>query len=193
MLTAAAAGLVGLVVGLATGGRTVHVAEHRVRSWGLLVGAVTLQSVAQVGPDGLALAAYLVSYGLLGAFAVRNLHLVGIGLVATGLALNAGVMLVNGGMPVRPSAAEAAGVEALGAAHHLEGAGDVLMPLADVIPFGLTGEVLSFGDLVFAVGLADVVAHALRPRPQRSAHRRPRAGGSPGSGRRAQPVELSGL
>jgi hypothetical protein len=183
VLTVAAAAVVGVLVGRLTGGSTAHLAQQRVRSWGLVVGAAALQAGAHLSAfEGAAVAMVLASGVLLGVCAARNLHLVGMGLVLAGIALNTGVIALNGGMPVRASAADDAGVRAVGAAHHLERDDDFLMALADVIPFSPTGEVLSFGDLVLAVGLADLGARAMHPRPHRSALRRAPSG--PRHGRR---------
>jgi len=168
MVTAVVAALIGLVVGRATRGRFSAVAEHPVRTWPLLGGGAALQLVAHVGAERLAYPLVLLSYVALAAFAARNLHLVGMGLVLVAITVNGGVIALNHGMPVRPEAAADAGVRELGPAHHLERDSDRLLVLADVIPLRATGEVLSLGDLVFAVGLADVTARVLHPRPRRS-------------------------
>jgi hypothetical protein len=176
MITAALAVGAGLVIGLATGGRTANLGRHPMFGWPLLIVAFAAQSLAQVG--GLQRIAYplvLLSYVVLLVFAARNLHLVGMGVVLVGIALNAAVVLINHGMPVRPSAAAAAGIERLAAVHHTERESDTLLVLADVVPARAIGEVLSIGDLVLAVGLGNVVVRMTRPRAARSAGaRRPR-------------------
>jgi hypothetical protein len=76
-------------------------------------------------------------------------------------------------MPVREDAVvaaniaepgELAGVD-LGPKRHLADDSDRLMVLSDIIPVSFTREVLSFGDLVVSLGVADVVYHLLRRRP----------------------------
>ena len=178
MLTAATAAVAGLIVGRATGGRVSRVGEHPIRTWALLAAGAALQALAHVG--GLQRVAFLMvvaSYVALAAFAARNLHLVGMGLVLVAIVLNGVTIAVNHGMPVRAPAAEALGLRQLGPAHHLERGSDRLLVLADVIPLRITGEVLSFGDLVLAVGLADVVARVMQPRPSRSTLRGRRPSG----------------
>lgn len=164
----------GVAVGLATGGRPRFLAHRRLRLWGLLAAGVALQVLAP-SAGGATVGLLLASYGLLLAFAAANVVVVGMWLVATGIALNLAAIALNGGMPVRPSALVAAGLTepgradevALAAKHHLEGPSDRLVALGDVIPVRSLGEVVSFGDVVMAVGVADVVARLLAPPPGR--------------------------
>ena len=46
---------------------------------------------------------------------------------------------------------------------HLETEDDQLTFLGDIIPVPGAREVLSFGDLIMAVGVADVIVHLMRP------------------------------
>jgi hypothetical protein len=94
---------VGLVVGLVTGGRLGNVGWRRLHALPLLAAGAALQLVHSA-------AGLVLSYLCLGAFALANLPIVGMGVVTIGLALNALVVTVNGGMPVRRGALEAAGV-----------------------------------------------------------------------------------
>jgi hypothetical protein len=117
----------------------------------------------------------LAGYGCLLAFAALNHTLIGMGIVALGLAANALVIAANGAMPVRPSAVVAAhitdrpGLVRLnyGPLHHRESSGDRLRPLGDIIPVPRVHEVVSFGDLILAVGTADLMVHLLHPRHRR--------------------------
>jgi hypothetical protein len=126
---------------------------------------------------GWATACVVAGAALTLAAGIANLHLVGMPVVALGLLLNTVVLVANGAMPVRPEAlAAAAGTTVdevaardLGARHRLEATGDRLTFLGDVVPVRPLGEVVSFGDLIVAVGLTDVVYRLVRP-----AHRRPR-------------------
>jgi hypothetical protein len=47
--------------------------------------------------------------------------------------------------------------------HHLETPDDDLMVLADIIPVKPLHQVLSFGDLILSVGVADLLVHLLLP------------------------------
>src|SRR5438270_8929182 len=92
---------VGLLVGLATGGRLQHLGERQFHWWGLLVAGVVLQLpfLDRLGFGGL-----LASYCFLLGFAIANLRLVGMVLVVIGIAMNILVIAVNQGMPVRRDA-----------------------------------------------------------------------------------------
>jgi len=158
--------LVGGLIGLCSGGRPRYIAQHPVQAWWLLLLGVVLQLAAarlDLGSTGVEHAAVLAGYVCLLWFAALNRSLVGMGIVAVGLAANALVIGINGGMPVRPAALEVAHVD-YGRLHHPEGPGDRLSWLGDVIPARRLHLVVSFGDLILAVGVADVVAHVLHRR-----------------------------
>jgi hypothetical protein len=162
----------GLLLGLAAGGRPRFVADHPIHGMALLVAGLLLQVLgALVNLGGAANAAILGSYALLVAFAVVNVRLVGMAIVTLGLAANFVVIAVNGGMPVRAGAIISAGASAAqvphlhyGSKRHLERPSDRITFLADVVPVAPLHEVVSFGDLVMAVGVADVIFHLLQPR-----------------------------
>lgn len=162
---------VGLVLGLALGGRPAHAALRPVQGLGALLAAVLLQVLAGIGALGSSaqLACVIASYVLLLGFGLRNVRLVGMPVVLVGLLLNLLVITVNGGMPVRAEALrrvdadlDVATVE-LGAKRQLEDEGTRLAVLGDIVPVPPIGQVLSFGDLVLAVGLADVTFRLLKP------------------------------
>jgi hypothetical protein len=163
-MTVLAAIAVGIAIGLLTGGRLREVGRSRVRSvWLLLVG-VGMQFAS---PPAL----LLVSYAFLGAFAVRNVSRTGMGVILLGLALNAAPIVLDGGMPVEGHAIISAGIASgneiadltFGSKRHLAHNGDHLRAFDDTIPEWFTHEVLSFGDLVIAVGVAAVFAGLLHP------------------------------
>ena len=117
-----------------------------------------------------ALIALVLSLAVLIAVAVANRHITGVAVVGVGLLLNLISVAVNDGMPVRPSALEAAGAVSDGEPiaveepRHLESAEDPLPVLGDVLPVPLTNEVVSFGDLIVIVGAADAVRELSRRR-----------------------------
>lgn len=163
----------GVVLGLVTGGRPSNVNRRRLELVWLLVASVALQVAAEsLGvPDRAGLAMVLVSYVGLAAFAIANSRLVGMPVVLVGLLCNLVVITANGGMPVEAdaiTAAHAATAEEIatldfGAKRHLASDDDVLRPLGDIIPVRPTREVLSFGDLILAFGIAGVIFRLLRP------------------------------
>src|SRR5438270_1525271 len=99
---------IGMVLGLLVGGRPRHLSDHRFQLWPLVVVGLALQVPNAAGAMGFVL--LIASYACLVVFAVANLQLVGMGLVALGLTANALVIVVNHGMPVRASAIVAAKV-----------------------------------------------------------------------------------
>lgn len=145
--------VIGVAVGLAGGGRLANIGRRSFRAWPILAVGVMLQ----VLPSPTALT---WSYVFLVAFALLNVRVPGMGLLAAGLALNALVVGVNGGMPVHD------GDPGLSGKHHAEHTGDRLTFLDDRIPVDPLGEVLSFGDLVLAVGLAVTTANLVRKPPE---------------------------
>lgn len=163
--------LFGIALGLISGGRLANLTEPSFRSSPLLVAGVGLQ-VLSAFVDPAAVPLILASYALLVLFAGANAHHVGMPVVLTGLLCNFVVIAANGGMPVRADAIVAAGgvaphqVEDLefDNKHHLEREGDRLTALGDIFPVPAPGfrQVVSFGDLVMAVGTADVIVHWLR-------------------------------
>jgi hypothetical protein len=113
----------------------------------------------------------VASYVLVLAFAARNLVIRGMGVVLIGISCNALVIVANQGMPVKIPAAWTADannewVEPT-VKHHPQQPDDRLRFLSDIIvlnePFD---TVISFGDLILAVGLCDVAFHASR-KPKR--------------------------
>jgi hypothetical protein len=175
MLLLVLAVVVGVGVGLAAGGRLRHLDTHPVAwPWLLVVGAV-LEAVAGHWhlPGGSTWATIAGGVCLLG-FALRNLVLTGMGIVAAGLLANIAVIGIDHGMPVDPGAVVSAGIASpialpavrYGPTHHRQTAGDHLVALDDRLPVPWGHLILSLGDVVLAVGIADVAAHLLQPRPR---------------------------
>jgi hypothetical protein len=164
------AAAIGVAAGYATGGRLRNLGSHPLRSWPFLAVGVLAQLFAS---DSVIV---FFSFVCLLGFALRNLHLVGMGVVAIGLALNTVVIGLNGAMPVHPAALVKAGIAEnmdmvdfveLGGKQRLEQPGDLLTGLGDIIPVRPFHQVLSFGDIIVAVGTADVIAHLMRRRRAR--------------------------
>jgi hypothetical protein len=116
----------------------------------------------------------VASYVLVLAFAARNLVIRGMGVVLIGISCNALVIVANQGMPVKIPAAwitetNNEWVEPT-VKHHPQQPDDRLRFLSDIIvlnePFD---TVISFGDLILAVGLCDVAFHASRKPKRRGA------------------------
>jgi hypothetical protein len=166
-----AAVVLGIGIGYLRGGRLLALATAPVHWWPVLAAAVALQVASLTIDTTLGARLLLASFALLIVFTARNFTRAGMGIVLVGVAMNALVIAVNSGMPVRKEAiiasglAEADEIDELdfNAKWHLETDDDRLTFLADIIPVPGVGEVLSFGDLVMAVGVADVIVHLMRP------------------------------
>jgi hypothetical protein len=165
--------VLGIALGLVTGGRPANVNRRSLDLVWLLVASVALQVVAEVVDvgDEVGLAMVLVSYVGLAAFAVANIRLVGMPVVLLGLLANIVVITVNAGMPVDAGvlvaaravpASSVASVD-FGAKRHLATPSDDLIVLGDRIPVRPSREVVSFGDLILAFGVADVLFRLLKP------------------------------
>ena len=175
MLLVVSAVLIGLVVGLALPRRQRRFRRPRLRLLPVLVIGAAAQIASFPTSGNLAVGLAVTGLSLLVVFTVANLHVTGMGVLAIGLAANLLVIVGNGGMPVREKALVAAGVASrddvasvdLDGARHLETPDDHLMVLADIIPFPAMNAVVSFGDLIVAVALADIVTHIARRQRKR--------------------------
>ena len=116
------------------------------------------------------------SYVLLLAFIARNAVLRGMSIVLIGILCNAIVIALNQGMPVKlpPEWKNESWANAT-VTHHPREDGEELLVLSDIIIVrGPVSNVLSFGDLILAIGLCDVTYNASRDprRGRRKAQRR---------------------
>ena len=184
----------GLVLGRVTGGRFGHLARSRFRWWPLLVLGLGIQVAVEGGGPPAPFAWLLVSYACLLVFVAANLPLAGMGVVFIGITLNLAAIAANHGMPVRESAARAAGVigpgqsmEFDGVKHVAEDRGTRVRVLGDIVPVPALRQVLSFGDLIISVGVADLMVFLMRPRRRRA----PRPGGGDDEKLEAPPAVLS--
>jgi hypothetical protein len=166
---------IGLVVGVATGGRLSNMAQQTLRFWPLLPLGVLLQLLVEADGVPAPFAVLLLSYLYLVVFAAANLHLRGMGVVLIGIALNALVIAANHGMPVKESAVRAAHLVSSDRVvridevkHHLADDDTKLLALGDIVPVRPLTQVLSFGDLILCVGIADLIVHLTRPVRSRS-------------------------
>ncbi len=156
--------LAGVAAGWIRGGRMRYLAGVRLRSVGLLLAGAGCEFVgSRWGSGSVGTTVLVIGYLLLAGFALRNLALTGMVLVAFGLLANLAVIAVDGGMPVRGVPAGAA----YGPRHHGVRPGDHLVGLADWVRLAPSSNIVSPGDLVLALGVATVTAGLMRP-PRRS-------------------------
>jgi len=160
----------GFALSLLLGGRFRYFAERRLRLWFLLpLGlALELAAVSSAGSTW-PFVLVLLSFACLFAFAVANISVTGFWMIALGLVLNAFAVGLNHGMPIGRKALAHTGnnVGVYAALHHVQRSSDKLLILGDVVPISPIGEVVTFGDLILAVGIADVIVHLMRPQKRR--------------------------
>jgi hypothetical protein len=171
MLLAVLAIVAGAGVSRLTGGRLTAARGVTLRWVGALLGGVVLEVAAGFwasGPAGTLL--QVAGYVLLVGFALANIRITGMVLVAAGLAANAAVIAVDNGMPVR-------GVQSsvpLDPRHHAQRGSDRLIGLADLIHLAPIGETVSGGDIVLCLGAATVTWTLTRTdRRRRPSHPQP--------------------
>lgn len=137
-----------------------------------LAAALVLQSVADrlphPGDHDLGFGALVASYVLLLAFCSRNLIKTGMAVVMIGIAMNTATIVTNHGMPVAVPQVWGSPAEFTPTVkHHAQSSATSLYWLSDVIYLQPTDQMISFGDLVLAVGLVDVAFHGSRKRRSR--------------------------
>jgi hypothetical protein len=174
--------LVGLVIGLATGGSATRLGELRFAWAPLIVVGLALQMVLFSTTLGDALgpaapAVYVASNVAVLAAVARNLAIPGLVLVLVGGAANLVAIVANGGyMPVAPDALAAMGwspAEGYSNSRLLDAV--VLAPLTDVFAMPVwmpAANVFSVGDVLIGVGATVAVVagmHGRGPRLDRSA------------------------
>jgi hypothetical protein len=175
--------LIAIVAALVQGGSLRHFATLPIRGGGLLMASFAIQLllyVPVVRDSAVVLhwagAIYIGALALALLGALRNWHLgVAARLATLGLALNATVIVLNGGhMPVNAAAMRAVQgemkVREIANQHlygntRLAGPSSRLTVLSDVIPVvvpGRRGNVYSVGDVLLAVGVAALAYQATR-------------------------------
>lgn len=181
MLLVAITIAVAVAIGYARGGRLTRIGAVRLDGvWLVAVAALTQIAVTVLSGTvltGLARpAALAASYVAVLVFVWRNASLPGMPVVGVGFALNAVVVVANGGMPVAAAALEAIGApgaDITPGKHLLLEETDVLPWLADIIALPVLRTVISVGDIVVAVGMAVVVVGLMQPRPRRPGREHP--------------------
>jgi hypothetical protein len=190
----AIAGGVAIAIVLVTRGSFRQLLRLRIQSIWMVVLALGIQIVLEFVDlpkdrlDDLGFALLMASYGLLLAFCFVNLHVPAMWIVALGVALNALVIGLNQGMPTRDREVTTASGRTVeepierSVKHRPESDDDLLPFLGDqiVIPEPIE-EVISFGDIVLAIGIVAVCYQGSRPR------RRARTRRGPGPAQRTTP------
>jgi len=141
----------------------------------------------------------VASYALILIFVARNLVVRGMGIVFIGIACNALVITLNQGMPFKvPAEWQGKPWTEATVKHHPQESDDRFVFLSDIIVLnGPFGAVISFGDLILAVGLCDVSYNASRKfkgrgaEPSRKRHRGSRRGSTEVSAETRRVIDLT--
>jgi hypothetical protein len=175
VLVAAVAG--GLLGGALLGGSFANLERLSLRLAWLVVLALLMQIVAfsPLGawlPHDAVIALHITSYGLLLTCVAMNLTRPPVMCFGAGVLCNAVTIVVNGGyMPASRAALRLAGLPVSSEPHNnseLAGSGAHLTFLGDILalPHGLPlANVFSVGDILIAIGLAWLIADAMRRTP----------------------------
>jgi hypothetical protein len=176
MWLVAVTGLAAAALFLLAGGSLVQLSRLRVVGIWLLIAGLVAQAAleyvslpnAQIETVGYGL--LMASYALIIAFCVTNLSTPGFAVILIGVAMNAVVIGLNQGMPTKPIGNDSHGnrvykpVERT-AKHRQATGADLLGFLGDRIIFPKPFDtVVSFGDLVIAAGICELVYFASRPK-----------------------------
>jgi hypothetical protein len=166
--------LAALAVVLVTHGRIQELLKLRLSGVWLLVAGLGIQAVLEIvhfGQSDITTIGYgmlMASYALILGFCLANLTSRGFGVIAIGVAMNALVIGLNQGMPTKPIGTDAHGnrifkpIERT-VKHRQSRRDDLLGLLSDRIVFPEPfNEIVSFGDIVIAVGVCELVYFASR-------------------------------
>ena len=142
----------GFIVGLAAGGHWRNLERLDLKLWpALFVGAAARVVAPFLG--GLALASSIAGLVLMSLVALANRALPGALLIAAGSLLNAGVISINGGMPIDPGALASSGKPAPADGLHMILGPETRLPfLADILLVPVINNIYSVGDVVLAIG-----------------------------------------
>ncbi len=158
--------IIPVIIALIRGGNLGNLTEMSVRGWWLLFVGFGMQiasNTLSANQGTLIRALVLGSYIILLSVVVANWSRPGMWITGLGLFLNFVVIAVNGGMPVLPEAVELAGgtlTLPLDAKHVVLDGTTRLPFLADLLP--LPGNVISVGDVFFAIGLGVFIEDQVR-------------------------------
>lgn len=160
--------VIGVALGVKWGGQAANLLAWRPVLWEALLGGIVLTMLVDVLPwaGWFTVLLSITAMGALLTFAVLNIRVGGMVLVAAGIGLNLLVTIFNWGTPVSAWALETAGVvdDASAAELTLTGGrhvGGFLVIFGDAIPLPW-GQVISIGDVMVYIGLALVVASVVR-------------------------------
>lgn len=174
MLLSILAILIGAAIGRARGGRLSAFTTTKIHSPGWLATGISVVLIISLMDPSLPLLWTLVAHGAFAYFGLRNLHFTGMIVLLIGLLMNLTPLIANGAVPVSERALVSVGSVNEAGEPIIDGVRESSTTagsfgfFGDVVPVPVLGSVVSLGDLVVAVALADIVMHLmLREKPRR--------------------------
>lgn len=149
------------------GGRWLGVTETRLHAQAsLIIGVTTVLVLTFIGP-AFPIGWLIVGYACFAHFGLKNLQITGMIVLLIGLAMNFAAALANGAVPVSERALLSVGDTTASGAANIEGVRESsetatnLTALGDVVPVPLFDVVVSLGDLIMLVAIADIGANLM--------------------------------
>ena len=172
MLLSIFAFITGAVIGRARGGRFNAFKTTQISAAGwLAAGLSIILIVTFIGPSQ-PIWWMFAAYVAFSVFGLRNLHFAGMVVLLIGMLMNLAPMIANGAVPVSERALVSIGEVNQAGEPLIEGARESTETatsfgiFGDVVPVPIFNVVVSLGDLVIAVALADIAMNILmRARP----------------------------
>jgi uncharacterized membrane protein len=151
--------------------------SHAAAAWLLILGlgiqaALEYVDFPRAEIDTVGYGLLMLSYAFILSFCLANIRTRGFGVIAIGIAMNALVIGLNQGMPTKPVGDNSQGTRIYKPVertvkHRQESSHDLLGVLGDRILFPKPFDTLvSFGDLVIAVGICEFGYYATRSRTE---------------------------
>ena len=167
MLLSIFAFLVGAAIGRARGGRLRAFTTTTLNKAGWLAAGISgVLIVTLIGPSQ-PVWWMLAAYGCFAYFGIRNLHFTGMIVLLIGLLMNITPMIANQAVPVSELALISVGEVDESGNPLIEGTRESTATatsftfFGDVVPVPIFNVVVSLGDLVIAVALADIAMHTM--------------------------------
>ena len=167
MLLTILALVVGYGIGRARGGSWSSVLAARLKGQGFLVAGVAATLVLNVLTPSFPLFWLIIAFvGFIG-FTIANLTMTGAIVLLFGLLLNVAAVLANGAVPVSEVALQSvdavddAGAAAIDGPRESTATATRLSFLGDVIPVPVVDKVVSIGDLIALVAVADILVNLM--------------------------------
>lgn len=154
--------LTGAAVGRIRGGRLAGIVDARIKAKGLLVAGIGASLILNVLEPSVPMFWLTIAMLSFLGFAAANLTLTGMIVLTIGMVLNLFPVLANGAVPVSELALQSVGVVDAAGSAVIDGPREStatatrLAFLGDVIPVPVVNRVVSIGDLVVLVALADL-------------------------------------